>query len=162
MYFCLVLPFIKNKRVYHSICMFLISYNLLGGFISFLEPSGLIHEYISLTAHAFLCHMSLVFLGCMIGLNQNIKKEKKDFIGSFKLFLCLCVVAFIINLIFYKVSRGDINMFYVGPRISPIIVFTSIATKYGWFINDIVYIFAMTLGSFLIYLPFTNKNLTKM
>lgn|SRR5574344_2119562 len=161
-YFCLMLPFIKNKKVYNTICMFLITYNLLGGFVSFIEPSGLIHEYISLTVHAFLWHMSLIFLGVLIACNKNINKDKKYFKSSIYLYIILSLIAFIINLIFYKVSNGEINMFFVGPAVSPIIVFKTIATKCGWFINDILYISVMTFGAYLIYLLITNKKINKL
>lgn len=157
-YFCLAMPFIKNEKIYHACAIFLISYNLLGGFISFLEPSGLIHEYVSLTIHAFLWHMSLVLLGLVIGLNKSVSKKKKDFKNTLLLYVVLCTVAFLINLIFYKAASGDINMFFVGPNISPIIVFTSIGAKYGWFINDILYMSSMSFGAYLFYLPFTHKN----
>ena len=162
MYFCLLIPFIKNKKVSHSIYIFLMSYNFLGGFISFLEPSGLIHEYVSLTVHAFLWHMILVFIGFLITFNKNIKKEKKDFKYSIYLYFSLCLIAFIINNIFNKVSSNDINMFFVGPNPSSIIVFKDISLKYGWFINDILFIGLMTLGSYIIYRLFIKRNLTKM
>ncbi len=51
---------------------------------------------------------------------------------------------------------NGINMFFVGPQNSPIIVFSSISKKLGWFINDLIYIPAMTFGAFLVYYPFTK------
>ena len=44
-------------------------------------------------------------------------------------------MAFIINLIFWIPSDGDIKMFYVGPAISPLAVFEQIATTCGWYVN---------------------------
>ena len=38
MYFCILLPFIKSEKIRNAIYIFLISYNFLGGFISFLVP----------------------------------------------------------------------------------------------------------------------------
>jgi hypothetical protein len=62
------------------------------------------------------------------------------------------LIAFGINLII----RNGINMFFVGPEISPIIVFKNISLKYGWFINDLLYIMAMSIGAFIFYYPFTK------
>jgi hypothetical protein len=152
MYFCLILPFIKKPKVYNAIMSFLVSYNLLGGFVAFLEPSGLIHPYLFLTIHAFSWHMLVVFIGLLVGFNQNIKYKLKDFINNFYLFVILCLIAFGINLII----RNGINMFFVGPEISPIIVFKNISLKYGWFINDLLYIMAMSIGAFIFYYPFTK------
>jgi uncharacterized membrane protein YwaF len=152
MYFCLMIPFIKNKKVYNAIMAFLVSYNLLGGFTAFLEPSGLIHEYYTLTYHAFIWHMLVTFIGLLVGFNQNIKYTKIEFKNNIYLFLCLCLMAFIINLI---IGHG-INMFFIGPENSPIIVFKNISAKFGWFVNDLIYIPLMTIGSYLMYYPFTR------
>lgn len=151
MYICLAIPFIKNKKVYKAVCIFLISYNLLGGFISFFEPSGLIHEYYSLTYHAFIWHMLITFIGLLVGLNQNIQYKTKDFKANIVLFLSLCVVAFIINLIL-----KDINMFFIGPETSSLIIFKDISAKYGFIVCDLIYIPILTLGAYMVYLPFTK------
>lgn len=155
MYICLVMPFVKNKKIYNALGVFLMTYNLLGGFISFIEPSGLIHEYLFLTIHAFLWHMSLVFLGFIIGFNENIKKE--GFKKTIILFLGFSLIAFIINCLFWNVSNGDINMFYVGPRISPIFIFKDIATKFGWYINTPIYLALLTLGAYIFFTIFKRK-----
>ena len=150
MYFCILLPFIKSEKIRNAIYVFLISYNFLGGFISFLEPSGLIHEYLFLTIHAFIWHMILVLIGVIIDLNKNIKFTFKEFRNNILLFISLCIMAFIINLIF--LGKG-VNMFFVGPEISSIIVFKSIATKFGWYINTPIYMLALTIGAYIFYIP---------
>lgn len=152
MYFALAARYIHNKKVYTAMMVFLISYNLLGGFTAFLEPSGLIHPYWTLTIHAFIWHMMIVFMGLLIGMNNHLKFKMKDFKGNIILFLCLCLLAFIINVI----VKNGINMFFVGPENSSIIVFKTISQKYGWFINDLFYLFALTLGAFIFYYPFTK------
>lgn len=157
-YLCLILPFIKSQKVSQAIYTFLISYNFLGGFISFLEPSGLIHEYYTLTIHAFTWHMLIVLIGLIIGLNKNIRFNVKDFKYDFLLFLTLCGLAFIINLVLWIPSDGSINMFFVGPANSSLIVFKDIALKYGWYVNTPIYLLAVTLGAYLFYLPFTRKK----
>lgn len=157
-YLCLLLPFIKNDKIKKSIYAFLISYNFLGGFISFLEPSGLIHEYYTLTIHAFIWHMTIVLIGLLISLNKNIKFKKTDFKYAFYMFLALCLVAFTINLILWFPSGKDINMFFVGPAISSLIVYKDIATNYGWYVNTIIYIISITIGAYIFYYPSTRKK----
>ena len=66
MYFCLILPFIKQGKISRAMYTFLMTYNFLGGMISFFEPSGLFHEYWTLTLHALIWHMMLVFLGLLL------------------------------------------------------------------------------------------------
>ncbi|MBQ6568701.1 MAG: YwaF family protein [Clostridia bacterium] len=154
MYLCFIAPFLKKGAVQKGMYNFLVFFNLMGGFISFFEPSGLIHEYWTLTIHAFLWHMSLVFLGLYIGFSKRAGSEKKDYLTACAAFVGLCIVAFCINLIFWKVSEGTINMFFVGPANNSLIVFKTIAEKFGWYISTLLYIPAVCLGAYIFYLPF--------
>ena len=150
MYFCLILPVLRQGRVKKAMYTFLMTFNFLGGLISFFEPSGLFHEYWTLTLHALLWHMTLVFLGLYVFLSKRGGTDKKDFLGAVAVFLGLCVTAFCINCIFWQVAQGDINMFYVGPRISPLAVFKGIAQAYGWYACTALYIPVLCVGAFMI------------
>ena len=78
-----------------------------------------------------------------------------DFYYASVTLLILCGLAFLLNLAFYKVSEGHLNMFFVGPRKTPIIVFKQIAEACGWYVGSIVYIIVILLGGFvLVFLPF--------
>lgn len=150
-YICLLVPFIKNKKIEETIYNFMVSYNLLGGFITFFEPSGIIREYFSMTLHGFIWHIILVFLGIYLALSGRCLKKRKDFKSSFIMFLILCLFALTLNLSLNNTSNGMLNAFYLGPKISPIIVFSSISTNYGWFVNMIIYILSITFGAYLVY-----------
>jgi hypothetical protein len=132
---------------------FMTTFNLLGGLMAFIEPSGIVHEYWTLTLHAFIWHMCLVFVGFYLIASGRCAKTRKDFLYAIITFLVLCVIAFCINLIFWEASKGDINMFYVGPRYSPLIVFKDISQKFGWYVSTLLYIPVVTLGAFIIFLP---------
>ena len=82
MYICLIIPFIKNKKIEEGMYNFMASYNLLGAFITFFEPSSLLRPYFMMTLHGFLWHAILVFLGIYIALSGRCLKNKKDFITS--------------------------------------------------------------------------------
>ena len=56
------------------------------------------------------------------------------------------------------VSNGSMNAFYLGPSISPIIVFETISLKFGWFVNMVLFIVVMTIGAYLVYMVFYNLN----
>lgn len=154
MYLCLILPFVKSDRIRRSICGFLMTYNMLGGFISFFEPSGLLHEYWTLTFHALIWHMLLVFLGTYIALSGRGCRNRKDYWGATVTFLVLCAVAFGINCAFWNISGGQINMFFVGPANSSLVVFKQISELLGWYVSTAVYIPATCLGAYVIYLSF--------
>lgn len=158
MYLCLLLPFIKKQKIKDMIYNFMASYNLMGGFISFLEPSGLIHEYVSLTAHAFVWHMMLVFIGLLIISTKLAAKTLRDFPKAMLTYLCLCLIAYIINLIFYDKSNGTINMFFIGPANSSIIVFKDICKNYSVLLSSILFMFSSSLASALLFLIACKYN----
>lgn len=153
MYLCLIAPFLKEGKVQSAMYHFMTTFNLLGGLMAFIEPSGIIHEYWTLTLHAFLWHMMLIFVGFYLIASGRGARTLKDYRSSVFLFLALAAMAFIINLIFWIPSEGDIKMFYVGPAISPLAVFKQIATACGWYVNTPIYLVAVSLGAYLLFLP---------
>lgn len=52
------------------------------------------------------------------------------------LFLILCGMAFCINLALFRASNGEINMFFVGPANTTLIVFKDIAARFGLVCRD--------------------------
>ena len=121
--------------------------------MAFIEPSGITHPYWTLTIHAYVWHMMLIFIGVYLIMSGHFAKTKKDFLRATVTFLALCVVAFAINLIFWDESGGTINMFFIGPRNSSLFFFKGVAKKFGWYISTLLYIPVVTLGAYLLYLP---------
>lgn len=152
LYLCLIVPFLKKGRLQQTMYDFLMTYNLLSGFIAFFEPSGLLHEYVTMTAHSLIWHMLLVFLGAYVAFSRRGGIEKSSFKRATVMWLVLCVMAFAINCIHWRVSEGDINNFFVGPRNSSLIVFKQISEWFGWYVSTIIYIPAVILGAGLIFL----------
>lgn len=154
LYFCLIAPMLKKGTVQKSLYNFLMSFNMLGGFIAFFEPSGLFHEYVTLTAHALIWHMMLVFVGVYLLLSGRGGIEKKDFLQSCGVWLALCGVALILNFSLWEVSGQDIHMFFLGPGHSSIIVFKQISMTCGWVVCTLIYIPVVAIGSWLLWLGF--------
>ncbi len=160
MYFCLVAPFLRDGIVRRGMYNFMLAFNLMSGAVAFTEPSGLVHEYWTLTLHAFTWHMILIFLGLYIGFSGRAGMELKDYRYAAGTFAVLCVIAFSLNMIFWNMPAaiddpsGHMNMFYVGPANSPIIVFKDICLKFGWYVNTPIYIFCLCLAAFVFYFPF--------
>ena len=151
MYLCIAAAFLKPGNLRDGMCYFMSSYNLLGGAVAFLEPSGLCHEYLTLTLHAFIWHMLLVFVGVFLIVSGRGCKKTEDFRQASCTFLGLCYVAFMFNLIFRKVSGQTINMFFLGPVNNPLIVFKSIAASSGWYTATLLYIPTVCFGAWLVY-----------
>ncbi len=154
MYLCIVAPLLKKGRIQSGMYHFMMIYNLLGGIMALIEPSGIVHEYWTLTLHAFIWHTLLIFVGLYLGFSRRTEAKMSDFkLATFTL-LGLFVIAFCINLIFWNVSGGDINMFFVGPKNSSLIVFSTIAERFGWYVSTLLYIPTVILGGLVIFLPF--------
>ena len=153
MYLCLIAVFLKPGKIRDGIYGFMTTYNLLGGIMAFIEPSGITHKYWTLTLHAYLWHMSLIFIGVYLIMSGHFAKTKKDYIYATVTFLVLCAVAFTINVSLWEVSAGKINMFFVGPRNSSLAVFKDIAKNFGWYVSTLIYIPTVALGAYLIFLP---------
>ena len=154
MYLCLIAPWLKPGKVQQGMYNFMMSFNLLGGLMAFIEPSGIVHEYWTLTLHAFIWHMMLVFIGLYLGFSRYGGKTTKDYKLGIITFCVLCVIAFGLNLALRDVSAGSVNNFYIGPSISPLAVFKDIANSCGWYVCTILYIPAVSLGAYLLFLPF--------
>jgi hypothetical protein len=154
LYFCLIAPLLKKGAVQKSLYNFLMTFNMLGGFIAFFEPSGLFHEYVTLTAHALIWHMMLVFVGVYLLLSGRGGIEKKDFLQSCAVWVVLCGIALTLNFSLWDVSGQDIHMFFLGPGHSSIIVFKQISQMFGWVVCTLVYIPIVALGAWLLWLGF--------
>ena len=85
MYLCLLLPFVPHKyqRIF---CTFMYNYNLLGAVMVFIDPSGLMHPYWTLTLHGFIWHILLIFIGLLIAFPAWCCQPPKDS-GSLQLYL---------------------------------------------------------------------------
>lgn len=153
MYLCILAPLLKPGRLQNALYSFMMLYNLLGGAISFAEPSGLLHGYLTLTGHAFLWHMLLVFIGLYLAFSGRGGWDEHSYRRASSVFLICCCIAFAINLLFRNVSEGTINMFFIGPKVSSLIVFKQIGELLGWYVSTAVYIPAVCLGAWLIWLP---------
>lgn len=152
LYLCLIAPWLKPGKLQRGMYSFMVLYNLLGGAISFTEPSGLLLDQWFLTAHACLWHMLLVFIGLFICFSKRGGNQKADYVGATWTFLALCAIAFGLNC-FVQYGLGEhMNMFFVGPGDSPIVVFKQFSQWFGWYINTPIYIFAVCLGAYLVFL----------
>ncbi len=152
MYLCLIVPWLKPGKLQRGMYSFMVLYNLLGGAIAFAEPSGLLLDHWFLTVHALVWHMLLVFIGLFVCFSKRGGNQKGDYKGAMWTFICLCGVAFCLNCFVQLVLNEPINMFFVGPGESPLVVFKQFSQWFGWYVNTPIYIFAVSLGAYLMYL----------
>ncbi len=151
MYLCLLAGALKDSPVRKAILTYLATYGLLGGLIVFTEPSGIFQPYWFLTLHSLAWHYLLAFTGVFLGASGMTGDEKSDFFGATAVFLVLSSVAFGFNLLFWGASHGEINNFFIGPAISPLAIYKTIATNYGWYINTPLFMLSVIIGAKLLF-----------
>ena len=146
MYLCLLLPLVKIKWLKRSMYAVMALYNFPGGAIAFSEPSGMFHSYWFLTLHSISWHMILVFIGLFILFSRRAGARRSDYVYATAWFIFLSAVAFLINYLVQTRIGAEINMFFVGPGKSPIIVFEQFCEWFGWQVNTLIYLFVACLG----------------
>ena len=148
---CLIAPWLKPGKLQRGMYSFMVLYNLLGGAIAFTEPSGLLHDRVFLTCHSLIWHSLLVFIGLFLCFSNRGGNEKADYKGATGTFLALSLIAFLLNLFVQQVLGEHMNMFFVGPGESPIVVFKQFSQWFGWYVNTPIYLFAVSLGAYIIH-----------
>ena len=151
MYLCPLAVFCSNARVKRAAYGFMMCFNLLGGFAGVFEPSGVFHEQVFSTVHAIVWHYSLVFLAFYIIFSHRAGHTKEDYLDIVKLFVILCFIAFVINTLIGITVGVEANMFFVGPEPADIIVFNTIAAKYGWAASTVIYIPITSIAAGVIF-----------
>lgn len=152
MYICMVLSFSKNEHLNEILYTFLGTYNFLGGLAAFFEPTSMFYGYITMTIHSVVWHFLLIFSGLLMIFSEKMKYRKSLFIKSTVLYICLSIIAFILNAVFMDISSDKMNLFFIGPGISPIIVFREISVRFGMIFESVFYTFIVITGAFIIYI----------
>lgn len=155
MYLCLALPLFPKGTIRQAILVFLRDFGLLGGIMALLVPEGFLWEYVSLTAHGFLWHFLLIFIGCYIGFSRIVDTPKPaGLFSALPVYFICCLIATAVNLAvqakFWPYSYA--NMFYINPCFpSEQAVFHTIALTFGTPVGLAAYLLATVAGALLIH-----------
>ncbi len=123
---------------------FIKTYSLLGAFCAIAYPMDMIAHGLVLCIHSYLFHYIIILMSAIIYFNKLDKNT--NFKQATILFLIMCLIATIINLIFTKC--GEINMFYINfayRNYQPIL--NKITNTY---LANTMYILVIILASYLI------------
>lgn len=148
MYLSIVCALCRNRKVNAWLYEFMFAVNMFGGIMAFIEPSGINHGYVTLTWHAYVWHMLLIFIGLYLYLSKRVCLDKTSYRKAIAVYLGSCAVAQSLNLIF----AGKINCFYISPYVqSPLAVFKDIYAACGWVVNMVLLMLALTIASAAVY-----------
>lgn len=154
MYCSFSLLFLKGAAR-DTVLVFLCTFTPLAAVMALAVPDDMMRPQIALFCHSFLYH-ALMIVECLAALRILQRREKLRFLPAAVLFLFMAAAAEAINIISHRII-GDIhveaNMFYITPYYpSTQPVFHEIALKFGVVAEIIVYLFAIILASFGIFL----------
>lgn len=150
MYLCLALPFIHQMRLRKIICTFLVDFNMMGAIAAFIDPSGILHGYWTLTLHGLLWHLLLIFVGIYILLMHQADLTPAGFRQTLPLFAVFSAIAEILNIVLHRM--GTVNLFYISPYVpSTQLIFKDIDRLLGRPAGIILYLIAILAGAGLIH-----------
>lgn len=152
-YFCLLLPLLKNRELKVIVLTFMQDFNLLGGIMALAEPSGLLHPYWFLTLHGLTWHILLIFIGLFIGFSHESDLSLTGYVKTLPLFAVCCSIAAIINVSAKPLGQAD--MFYISPYYpNNQVVFYDISQRLGIIPGHALYLCSICLGGLLFHLIF--------
>lgn len=150
MYLCLICGFCKNEKFNKWLYEFMFAFNFFGGIITFIEPSGINHPYVTLTLHAYIWHLMLIFLGFYLYFSKRACTSWKGYLKGSAVFGITVVVAQIINVCLQ--GKDGATMFFISPYApSSLFFFGDFYLQHGWLANMCLYLFGLVFAGALIY-----------
>ena len=154
MYCSALAPLLRGKAQ-EAALVFLCTFSMIGAVFALLFPEDMMRPQILLFCHSFLYH-ALMLLEGIVAFRILKKRASVSFLPALLLFVCMAAVAEAINVISHFVIRdisNEANMFYITPFYpSTQPVFDAIAAHAGAAVEIIVYLGAIALGAFGLFL----------
>ena len=154
MYCSAIAPFLKG-RAQDATLVFLCTFSVIGAVFALLFPEDMMRPQILLFCHSFLYHAVMLLEG-LIAFRVLRKRGKARFFPALLLYLCMAVVAEIVNVASHLIVRDihyEANMFYITPFYpSTQPVFDAIAKHAGIAVEIVVYLGVIALGAFGLFL----------
>lgn len=154
MYCSAIAPFLRGKAQ-DAVLVFLCTFSVIGAVFALLFPEDMMRPQILLFCHSFLYHAVMLLEG-LIAFRILRKRGKARFFPALLLYLCMAVVAEIVNVVSHFLIRNisyEANMFYITPFYpSTQPVFDAIAKQAGIAVEIVVYLGVIALGAFGLFL----------
>ena len=153
MYCSVLMPFLKGK-IQDTVLTFVATYSLLAAIIALVLPYDMLRPQIWLFVHGFLYH-GIMVIECIAAILILRQRPKVSFTPAIMLFAMMAVIAEAINIISHHIINNthvEANMFYITPyypTTQPI--FHEISVALGILPGILIYLGAITAGSYLLY-----------
>ena len=128
---------------------------ILGSFMTIIIPDSCFVETIEINIHTMWLHCGSFVVSVYLLMSGTVEINKKNLMNSFKVFLVFVFLAEVLNIAIYKsgiLNSETFNMFYISPYFtSTLPVFDIIQSNVPFIIYLMTYIFAIGLGSIVVY-----------
>lgn len=147
--------FLKNNKVRESLLSYLAFTTILGSFLTILLPDSCFTSDILVNVHTMWLHCGSFVVSIYLLMAGRIKINIQNLKRAIVVFLIFVLIAMILNIGIYNsgILNGEtFNMFYISPYfISSLPVFDVIQQNVPYILYLSIYIFAISLGSFIVY-----------
>ena len=147
--------FLKDGKLRNSLLGYMAFVTILGGLLTILIPTSCFTKDTMINIHTMWLHCGSFVVSMYLLFSGAIKINKQTFKGAFSVFLVFVLIAEFLNIAIYNsgILNGEtFNMFYISPYfISSLPVFDVIQENLPFAIYLLLYIFAVFIGSFIVY-----------
>lgn len=153
-----IAPLLKEGKVKEALYKFIAFFGLLAGLAVMTYPGNCFGtDYVVILIHTMIWHSSMVIMGVYLLVSRGYGKNYiKDIIPGFIVFAIIVAIAFIGNIVGYKlyfsnpelnVHGQSLNMFYISPYDTcSLPILSVIQTKVPYVVFFMCYLLAFLIG----------------
>ena len=154
-YVSIICLFLKKGKLRTSLFSYLAYFTILGSLSVIFLPDSCLVETILVNIHTMFLHLGSFVVSIFLMMHE-VKPNIKNFINSYKVFLCFVLVALLLDIIIYNsgILNGDtFNMFYITPYFtSSLPVYDKIQSVLPYVLYLLFYIVSLGIGASIIAL----------
>ena len=155
-YICLICLFLKKNWLRDSLLAFVAYTTILGSIASAIIPDALFVSDVLVNVHAMWLHLGSLVVSVYLLMSKEVAINRNSLLSAVAVFLAAVIVASILNISIYNsgiLNEETFNMFYISPYFdSTLPVFDVIYKSVPYPVFLITYIFALSLGSYIIFI----------
>lgn len=152
---CLLCTFLKKGKIRTALLSYVSFVTILGSIATVVYPTSCFVEDTLVNIHAMWLHFGSLVVSVYLIITHETIPNKNNLKNAIIVFLIFVVIAQILNICIYNsgVLNGEtFNMFYISPYFtSSLPVFDIIQENVPYVIFLIIYIFAISLGAYIVW-----------
>ena len=167
----LICIFLKKEKIREYLLSYIAYITILGSISTMIMPDSCFTSDILVNIHTMWLHLGSFVVSVYLLMTGEVKINIKNLIQAIIVFLIFVIISNTMNIIIYNLNilnGEEFNMFYISPYFeSSLPVFDIIQRNVPYIIYLLIYILALPLGGFIIYIisnmirEFSKKNLKK-